>query len=888
MRRAARSRELSSRMPRPLALAALAASLALAVAAPSAVAYPFAGSTSAVAPTAGKTVRAVAAGFLDAGDVRDVAAVADDRLELARGLGDAGEDGDLDYASLLSVPAPSAVDVVVRDLDRDGRDDVVWVDSAGLHALLRTATGAGSAGAGFDRVDVATPEWALRLAVADFVPGGGLDIATAPQSGSAVRLYAGGTDGSITPYASTTVPDVTNGSIAPANLDGSGAPEIAFGAVRVVCGSGGGVCRAQTQPGGLRVQDGALVPYDTARPRTAYSASLVPVPGAAGVDDLLLLTGAPSFGVGIQRIANDGQGVLSSAGRGVTFDATPYPGTALNVADLDGDGALDGAALIDGSVRVARASGTVDTFPARQPNALALADMDGDGLLDLVSGDDDGVTVRVHAASGLLTATPAALDLGSRVVADGPSAAQSTTVRNTGTGPAKLSSAPTLTGAAPDRFELLTGQAGDCAAGLVLAPDDTCTVRVRFVPQETGARSAAIRVASNAPPLSVPLSAVGTERRLRYAVFEQERYRFGEQQVDDGATDYGDLLRIENVGSAPVTYDATSLRGPDSQDFVLQPTAEGDCTHDLVLAVGASCSVRFAFDPTSPGDKAATLAFTSDAPERTVTLAGTGVRRGATLTPPVLDFGDALPDGRPGTALSAVLRNTGTSELDVRLRDASGELAPDELGPFTRDRTVEDDCGAVLPPGASCRLRYTFVPGGLGRRSVPLTVDVDGRKLELGLELRGRGVETLPTPVAEPTPDAPVTATTPPAPGPTVTPGPAAAPPTTAGSARIRTSGTASLRGRRLRTPFLVSCPAGARRACAVTGTATAVRGRTTLARGRTAVPAGRTARVTLTLTTAGRRQLRRARRPTVTLRLQVVGPDGVRRTATRRVTVRR
>ncbi|HEX2086726.1 MAG TPA: choice-of-anchor D domain-containing protein, partial [Solirubrobacteraceae bacterium] len=116
--------------------------------------------------------------------------------------------------------------------------------------------------------------------------------------------------------------------------------------------------------------------------------------------------------------------------------------------------------------------------------------------------------------SGILTqvsSTPGSLAFGSRDIEEGPAAAQTATVANTGTESVTLTGL-TLSGDA-GQFERLVGAADDCTATTRLDVGETCRLRVRFDPTTTGAKSAALTVGSNAPALVVGLSGTGTTVR---------------------------------------------------------------------------------------------------------------------------------------------------------------------------------------------------------------------------------------------------------------------------------------------------------------------------------------------------------------------------------------
>jgi hypothetical protein len=119
-----------------------------------------------------------------------------------------------------------------------------------------------------------------------------------------------------------------------------------------------------------------------------------------------------------------------------------------------------------------------------------------DGMMVFLQGE--GV-----AAEGTLL--PDSHDFGSQVLA-GKSAAQAFTFRNDGDAPLALDRVE-IGGADLDQFAL----AGDDCTGAALAPGDECLVRVRFVPDSAGAKTAKLRVRGEAGAFVSALSGQGVE-----------------------------------------------------------------------------------------------------------------------------------------------------------------------------------------------------------------------------------------------------------------------------------------------------------------------------------------------------------------------------------------
>src|SRR3954447_7367699 len=87
-----------------------------------------------------------------------------------------------------------------------------------------------------------------------------------------------------------------------------------------------------------------------------------------------------------------------------------------------------------------------------------------------------------------------ALSFGQQSIGAGPTAAQSATFENTGTGPVTFSGAPVIGGADASQFQVTSnGCSGTCQ------PGDSCSVGVAFDPSSFGTKTAQVSVPSNAP-----------------------------------------------------------------------------------------------------------------------------------------------------------------------------------------------------------------------------------------------------------------------------------------------------------------------------------------------------------------------------------------------------
>src|SRR5699024_2688127 len=124
---------------------------------------------------------------------------------------------------------------------------------------------------------------------------------------------------------------------------------------------------------------------------------------------------------------------------------------------------------------------------------------------------------------------------------------QTATVSNTGNVDVTISSV-VLGGTDTDSFGHPTDDAGDCVAGMVLAPFDHCTARATFHPPTTGAKSASLTVHSDAADVTIALSGRGTQTAWSR---DKASLSFGNQDIDDDATATQDVT-VTNDGTEAI------------------------------------------------------------------------------------------------------------------------------------------------------------------------------------------------------------------------------------------------------------------------------------------------------------------------------------------------
>ena len=336
-------------------------------------------------------------------------------------------------------------------------------------------------------------------------------------------------------------------------------------------------------------------------------------------------------------------------------------------------------------------------------------------------------------------ATPSSLSF-EQGIADGPSAEQTSIVKNVGID--RTIQTVTVGGGDAGDFEVLSGGANDCSDGPTLTNNGTCDVRVRFDPTTTGLKNATVNVQTDDPnpggATSITLDGNATERELSA---DPTSLDLGDQSVAAGASD-PKTSTITNSGTGPVTLSATNsltIGGTDSADFHLQTGAPNDCSDGQVLAVNETCDVRVDFDPSNTGAKTAHVTVASDADPVQVDLGGNGTEPALSLSQSTLDFTQDIDEDASSPEVSTVT-NTGSEAVQIFGVNIGGS----DSGDFTQLTNQGSDCVAgTLPVGATCDVRIVFDPSTFGTKSG--TATVVSTAPDQVITLNGHATQTLAT-----------------------------------------------------------------------------------------------------------------------------------------------
>jgi hypothetical protein len=291
-----------------------------------------------------------------------------------------------------------------------------------------------------------------------------------------------------------------------------------------------------------------------------------------------------------------------------------------------------------------------------------------------------------------LSTAPAALSLGSQDIDDGPTAAQESTITNTGTEPVPLTGV-TVNGG---DFAQATGDPSDCAGGVTLAAGQTCKMRVRFDPTTTGAKTGTANVsATGVPDIAIPLDGTGIQTDLSRS---PNALDFGSRSVAAPASAAQELA-LTNSGTQTIALSGVTLGGAAPGQFQKLSGQATDCTASTTLAAGDTCKVRVRFHPTSAGAKTASVIVASGAgADLVIPLSGTGTPRPRLTIPPIRATAGSTASKRlkvPVTPVGGTI-----SRIVVEIRSRSGKLlGSGQFASASRTTTVVVRLKNRLPVG---------------------------------------------------------------------------------------------------------------------------------------------------------------------------------------------
>ena len=617
-------------------------------------------------------------------------------------------DGTFGAQQVISVGSGSEpVSVAVGDVNNDGNLDlIVGHDDpvGGLSILL--SNGDGTFQSPINVPLSSAGDATYDIVLGDFNGDGKLDIAVTNYLASTVTVLLGNGDGTFqtgVPYSTSSNSLNTTFYLAAADLNGDGKIDLLAsnevdGTIAVLLGNGDGTFQAAVayhvanQPEGIAVAD---------------------LNGDNKLD--VLVADANSNFIG--ELIGNGDGTFQP----VVGLNVGTPTTAVSLADMNADGKLDMVAAPVSSGFLFIPGNGDGTFqpPQAIPGAtsvynVVIGNFDPPFGFGLAGNDYNNNQMNVQLQT--MVVTPVSLTFASQVVGTA-SVPQTITLTNSTVGTVTFTP-----------FSISGTNSGDFSdtttCSTTLAPGASCTVTVTYSPLAGGASSATLNIGSNGPlsPQSIPLS--GTATAVSAVSLSSSNLVF--TGVNLGVTSPAQTVTLTNTGSATLNITSIAVGGTNSGDFSQTNTC------GATLAVNANCSINVTFTPSASGARSASVVITDDAPNspQSITLTGNGLAATATLSAPVIAFGNQNV-GATSASQSVTLTNNGNTALSITSIGVTGTNS----GDFAQTNT----CGSSVAASANCSITVTFTPSATGARGASIAIADSAAGSPQSVTLTGTG-----------------------------------------------------------------------------------------------------------------------------------------------------
>ena len=386
----------------------------------------------------------------------------------------------------------------------------------------------------------------------------------------------------------------------------------------------------------------------------------------------------------------------------------------------------------------------VQTTPSQITVSFTPASAGNKAAVLLLTDYSPGTGTVVFELSGVgvdngLSIVPNPVDFGN--VEINRSQSVTLTIANTGALMESLVLSP-LQGPDPARFTL------GSASPTTLAPGNSATLNVAFVPLVDGAASASFTVSvgmgSAAEPVTVNLSGTGVDSWIQVT----SPLEFGFVQLGDSIVKSATIKNLSSYTTLHLVAPAPAVTQPIGQS-VFSPAATGPAI-PVAIPPGQSVLVPVTFTPSKLAEFSGTLVLSTDDPLGefpVVELDGYGGGpRLACL--PSLPFGPT-PLGHP-VSLSAPCFNAGAdipSHPEIKLEIAVSGISTDDPAVFAATLILPDggvagqDDGVKLSSGQTANIEVRFTPPDSGVYLGLLRVaSSDPEVADAGTRLTGEGI----------------------------------------------------------------------------------------------------------------------------------------------------
>jgi hypothetical protein len=653
-----------------------------------------------VAPTVGMTINST---FSPTGTSTEVGDFNNDgNLDIAVGQTNNDGTGSIDIflgngdgtfqTPIQTKSSIAAVALGVGDFNNDGNLDVALGDGKAFVSVFL-----GDGKGHLSQLQAFSVTGIQYVESADFNRDGKLDLyLSGPTS---TNIYIGNGDGTFNPVSNSFVSNFY-GTAAIGDFNNDGKLDLAqvnqsgnYSDVAVFLGNGDGTFSSTP----IYIQTGG-------QPGMSVNTADI---NDDGILDLITDSACKLFGKG------DGTFVTGTCAKG-------GPSYKVVIGDFNGDRQMDFAlAPINGTLNggsvvllyLGNGNGTFEPpieflAPNLSTNYLGFdaGDFRRDGRLALViSGENTLLLEQVPAAL-----SPPFLSFGE---VDVGNSSQPQTELLTNTNSSKLGIQIGIDGSDPNDFS----QTNNC--GTSLPPSRTCEIKVIFMPQDSGNRSANLSVnyRGYGSPQTVPLSGVGLSIS---ATLTPSSLTFPVQLIDINSQPQPATLT--NTGQDYLQISKISASPPFTQT--------NNCPSNL--AVNTSCQIQVVFKPTKRGQANGILSVSDNAPNspQTSSLSGTGTV--VKLSTQGINFGNQKV-GTKSQPSPVQVTNKGKALLSI-----SGIAI---VGTDSGDFSQKNNCGSGLLGGHSCIIKVTFAPTQKGQRSAQLNISDNGGGSPQIVQLAGNG-----------------------------------------------------------------------------------------------------------------------------------------------------
>ncbi len=418
-----------------------------------------------------------------------------------------------------------------------------------------------------------------------------------------------------------------------------------------------------------------------------------------GTPSLVLAPGTLSFPTTTVGSTSASQSVtLRNTGTGAATLSTPTSSADFNIA-----GTTCGSTLNPGS----SCTLSISFSPSQNATELGTASISDGTTMYTVSLNGAGT------GSFAVTVSPASIDFGNRVVNNtlGQTiTVQTVTVQNGGNVAATLG-APVLTG---DFGVYHNG----CTAAL--APGQSCTIDLFFVPTAVGPRSGTFTLSDGRFNHTVTLTGLGTSADI---TFSPASLDFG--TVNVGSSSSAQTVTVTYIGtpgSSPIVWGVLS----PSADFSV-PSGSNTCVG--LMGPPFTCHFSVVYTPTVDGPRSGYITLTESLHTAAHIVMLTGNGHGTpsvAVAPAALSFG-TIAVNSTSAAQTVTVSNNGSAALGLGSATITGDYF-----------IAASSCGTALASGATCTVSVDFTPHATGTRTGTLTVtDANGPHL---ISLTGNGI----------------------------------------------------------------------------------------------------------------------------------------------------